>query len=51
MSFITNNIEWAASSVCDLYKNRWGIETFFGSMDFLGGISFRLFFKLTEQNM
>jgi len=43
MSFITNNIEWAASSVCDLYKSRWGIETFFKEIkqtlqlcDFLG---------------
>lgn len=29
MVFITNNFEWAASSVCDLYKSRWGIEAFF----------------------
>jgi len=29
MSFITNNIEWAASSICELYKSRWGIEVFF----------------------
>ncbi len=43
MNFITNNIEWAASSVCDLYKSRWGIETFFKEIkqtlqlcDFLG---------------
>lgn len=43
MEFITNNFEWAATSVCDLYKARWGIETFFKEMkqtlqlaDFLG---------------
>jgi len=29
MAFITNNTEWAASSICDLYKSRWGIEVFF----------------------
>lgn len=29
MKFITNNMEWAASSICDLYKSRWGIEVFF----------------------
>jgi len=29
MVFITNNMEWAASSICDLYKSRWGIEVFF----------------------
>ena len=29
MEFITNNMDWAASSVCDLYKSRWGIEVFF----------------------
>ncbi len=46
MSFITNNIEWAVSSICDLYKSRWGIETFFKEIkqtlqlaDFLGNSS------------
>jgi hypothetical protein len=29
MAFITNNTEWAASSICDLYQSRWGIEVFF----------------------
>lgn len=29
MEFITNNTEWAASSVCDLYRSRWDIEVFF----------------------
>jgi len=29
MTFITNNLQWAASSVCDLYKSRWAIEVFF----------------------
>jgi len=43
MTFITNNIEWAASSIGDLYKSRWGIEVFFKQIkqtlqicDFLG---------------
>lgn len=43
MSFITNNMEWSANSICDLYKSRWGIEVFFKQMkqtlqlaDFLG---------------
>ena len=29
MQFITNNMDWAASSICDLYRSRWGIEVFF----------------------
>jgi Transposase DDE domain/Domain of unknown function (DUF4372) len=29
MTFITNNLEWTASSICDLYKCRWSIEAFF----------------------
>jgi hypothetical protein len=29
MLFITNNMQWAASSICDLYRSRWGIEVFF----------------------
>jgi hypothetical protein len=29
MVFITNNKTWAPSSICDLYKSRWGIEVFF----------------------
>jgi hypothetical protein len=43
MVFITNNMDWAASSVCDLYKSRWAIEVFFKQIkqtlqicDFLG---------------
>ena len=43
MIFITNNFEWAASSICELYKARWGIELFFKQIkqtlqisDFLG---------------
>lgn len=43
MTFITNNITWAASSICELYKARWGIEVFFKELkqtlqlaDFLG---------------
>ena len=29
MIFITNNFTWAASSICELYRARWGIEVFF----------------------
>ena len=29
MSFLTNNFEWAASSIVELYKRRWSIEAFF----------------------
>jgi hypothetical protein len=43
MVFITNNLEWAASSIADLYKSRWAIEVFFKQIkqtlkvcDFLG---------------
>jgi hypothetical protein len=43
MTFISNNLEWAASSVADLYKSRWAIEVFFKEIkqtlqlcDFLG---------------
>jgi hypothetical protein len=43
MSFITNNTDWASSSICDLYKARWAVEVFFKQIkqtlqlgDFLG---------------
>ena len=43
MTFITNNFDWAASSITDLYKCRWAIEVFFKQLkqtlqisDFLG---------------
>lgn len=29
MIFITNNFDWAPSSIADLYKHRWAIEVFF----------------------
>jgi hypothetical protein len=29
MQFLTNNMLWAPSSICDLYKSRWAIEVFF----------------------
>ena len=43
MTFLTNNFDWAPSSICDLYRCRWGIEAFFKQIkqtlkicDFLG---------------
>ena len=40
---MTNNFYWASSSICDLYRSRWGIEVFFKQIkqtlqlaDFLG---------------
>jgi IS4 transposase len=43
MQFITNNLEWSAYSICDLYLARWAIEMFFKEIkqtlqlaDFLG---------------
>lgn len=43
MEFITDNFDWAASTICDLYKARWDIELFFKQLkqtlklsDFLG---------------
>ena len=43
MVFITNNTDWSARSVCDLYRARWEIEVFFKQVkqtlklgDFLG---------------
>lgn len=43
MVFLTNNLDWAASSVCELYQSRWAIEVFFKQIkqtlqicDFLG---------------
>jgi hypothetical protein len=43
MTFLSNNMEWAASSISDLYKGRWGVEVFFKQIkqtlqlaDFLG---------------
>jgi hypothetical protein len=29
MTFISNQLEWAPSSICDLYRCRWSIEAFF----------------------
>ena len=43
MVFITNNFQWAPSTIADLYKHRWAIEAFFKQIkqtlqlcDFLG---------------
>ena len=43
ISFITNNFIWAASTICELYRARWGIEVFFKELkqtlqlvDFMG---------------
>ncbi len=43
MVFITNNLDWAPSTIADLYKCRWAIEVFFKQLkqtlqlcDFLG---------------
>jgi len=43
MEFLTNNLEWAASSIAALYRSRWQIEVFFKQIkqtlqlcDFLG---------------
>ena len=43
MVFRSNNMEWAASSICELYQSRWVIEVFFKQLkptlqvcDFLG---------------
>ena len=43
MTFLTNNMKWAARTVCELYKARWSIEVFFKELkqtlqlsDFIG---------------
>lgn len=43
MVFLTNNAKWAASTICELYRARWGIEVFFKELkqtlqltDFIG---------------
>jgi len=43
IQFVTNNMTWAPSSICDLYQSRWGVEVFFKQIkqtlqlaDFLG---------------
>lgn len=43
LTFITNNLQWAAGSVADLYQARWSVEAFFKQLkqtlqgaDFLG---------------
>ena len=29
MMFLTNNLKWSARTVAEIYRDRWGIETFF----------------------
>jgi hypothetical protein len=43
MTFLSNNMEWSASSIVELYEGRWGVEVFFKQIkqtlqlsDFLG---------------
>ena len=43
MTFLSNNLDWSAQSVADLYRCRWNIEVFFKTLkqtlqlaDFLG---------------
>jgi hypothetical protein len=43
MTFLTNNFDWSARTICDLYRCRWQIEVFFKQLkqtlqlaDFLG---------------
>jgi len=43
MVFLTNNLEWSAQTIADLYRCRWSIEVFFKQLkqtlqlaDFLG---------------
>jgi len=44
MEFLTNNLQWSATSVADLYRCRWQVEVFFKQIkqslqlcDFLSG--------------
>ena len=43
MVFLTNNLDWAAETICELYRARWNIEVFFKELkqtlqftDFIG---------------
>ena len=43
VAFLTNNLEWSARTIAELYRARWGIETFFRELkqtcqihDFIG---------------
>jgi IS4 transposase len=32
MEFITNNLDWVARTIADLFKKRWDIELFFKAL-------------------
>jgi IS4 transposase len=61
MVFITNNLKWSAWTVAELYRARWGIETFFKELketvqlvDFLGynrsAVCWQIWRKFAKRN-
>ena len=58
MTFITNNLEWSAFTICRLYQCRWGVEVFFKeikqTLEVDGGRlrqSMEVFFKEIKQTL